>query len=383
VKPKINELIWMIVRRYIVWRDELKRNVVSMKEINSHIHYTKKELEQLKKLVVRHPMSISRHYFDLIDFDNPYDPLRKIVIPSLAEMDLSGSYDTSGEKQDTKFYGVQHKYAETALILITNKCSSYCRFCFRKRLVGIETNEVLSNISKAAEYIKEHKEINNVLISGGDPFMLDTEIIAEMLYALADIKHLDYVRIGSKMPVFYPQRFTNDQAVIDLLASYSQKHHQIYLVSHIDHINEITPETEEAVNLLLKAGVIINNQTVLLKGVNDDATTLADLMKRLVGIGVNPYYVFQCRPVKRVKANFQISLIDGIRIVETAKAQLDGHSKRFKYVMSHKTGKIEILGTMEKEIYFKYHEAHNPKKLGKIFKLKIDEKLAWLDMPKV
>ena len=365
------------------WRDELKRNVVSMGEINSHLHYSKKELEQLNKLVVRHPMSISRHYFSLIDFDNPYDPLRKIVIPSLAELDLSGSYDTSGEKKDTKFYGVQHKYAETALILITNKCSSYCRFCFRKRLVGIETNEVLSNISKATEYIKAHKEINNVLISGGDPFMLNTEIIAEMLYALADIKHLEYIRIGSKMPVFYPQRFILDNDLIDLLASYSKRHHKIYLVSHIDHINEITSETEEAVNLLLSAGVITNNQTVLLRGVNDDATTLADLMKKLVAIGINPYYVFQCRPVKRVKANFQISFHDGIRIVEAAKAQLDGHSKRFKYVMSHKTGKIEILGIMGDEIYFKYHEAHDPKKLGKMFKQKIDKESAWLDMPKV
>ena len=123
----------------------------------------------------------------------------------------------------------------------------------------------------------------------------------------------------------------------------------------------------------------MSNQTVLLRGVNDDPETLATLMNSLVSIGVTPYYVFQCRPVKRVKRYFQVPIFEGVRIVEKAKADCNGHSKRFKYVMSHKTGKIEILGVMDGEIYFKYHEAKNRKNLGMMFKRRVDEKAGWLD----
>ena len=130
---------------------------------------------------------------------------------------------------------------------------------------------------------------------------------------------------------------------------------------------------------LLKSGVVANNQTVLLKGVNDNPQVLADLQNKLVSIGVNPYYVFQCRPVKRVKHYFQVPICKGVDIVERAKAMCNGHSKRFKYIMSHKTGKIEILGIVDNEIYFKYHQAKKRKNLGKIFKRKTDRKAGWLD----
>jgi len=133
------------------------------------------------------------------------------------------------------------------------------------------------------------------------------------------------------------------------------------------------------VDNLIKTGVIVNNQTVLLKGVNDKPMTLAGLLNRLVSIGVNPYYVFQCRPVKRVKHHFQVPLCKGIEIVEKAKAHCDGHSKRFRYIMSHRTGKIEILGIYDDEIYFKYHQAKNRKNLGKIFTRPVDERAGWLD----
>jgi len=123
----------------------------------------------------------------------------------------------------------------------------------------------------------------------------------------------------------------------------------------------------------------VNNQTVLLKGVNDEPATLAELQNRLVGIGVNPYYVFQCRPVKRVKRHFQVPICKGADIVEKAKVKCNGHSKRFRYIMSHKSGKIEIMGIVNEEICFKYHQAKNRKNLGKIFSRKLDEKAGWLD----
>ena len=362
-----------------MWRNELKQSITSIKELKKYIQLTKKEEIHFKKLVKRHPMSITQYYLKLIDFENPDDPIKKMVIPSVEEKNLSGSYDTGGEKSNTKFLGFQHKYNQTALILATNKCASYCRFCFRKRMVGKSNKEVIKNFKQATEYIRHHEEINNVLITGGDPLMLETGIIRKFLVELEDIQHLDFIRFGTKMPVFLPNRILKDEELLILFRRYAKYKKQIYLVIQIDHPNEITNELKRAARKLLRAGVIINNQTVLLKGVNDNPEIMANLQKKLVSIGINPYYVFQCRPVKRVKYNFQVSLFKGIKIVEEAKTRLSGHGKRFKYVMSHKTGKIEILGIMNYEIYFKYHQAKDPKNSGKFFKKKLIKTACWLD----
>jgi L-lysine 2,3-aminomutase len=150
-------------------------------------------------------------------------------------------------------------------------------------------------------------------------------------------------------------------------------------VTHFNHPREITPQSIGAVNNLLEAGVLVSNQTVLLRGVNDNPSTIATLMNKLVGVGVVPYYLFQCRPVKRVKHQFQVPLCEGSRIVEKAKASCNGLSKRFKYIMSHVTGKLEILGIMDREIYFKYHEAKDRENLGVMFKCQLDEDAGWLD----
>ncbi len=323
-------------------------------------------------------MQITPYYMSLIDWSDPSDPIRKMAIPSLEELSLKGSYDTSGESENTKLRGLQHKYAETALILATSRCATYCRHCFRKRLIGLETKEIVANFKDAAEYICHHKEINNVLISGGDPLVLPNAIIKKFCLVLSDISHLNFIRFGSRAPVTYPSRF-EDEELLETLEKHSQLERRIYVVTQFNHPREITSQSIKAVDNLLKAGVVVNNQTVLLKGVNDNPEILADLQSKLVSIGVNPYYVFQCRPVKRVKHYFQTSICKGVDIIERAKAKCNGHSKRFKYIMSHKTGKIEILGIVDNEIYFKYHQAKERKNLGKIFKRKADRKASWLD----
>lgn len=238
-----------------------------------------------------------------------------MVVPSVRELDLSGSYDTSGEKQSTKLPGLQHKYPQTALILSTNMCYTYCRYCFRKRMVGLPGEEVLKRIKTAIDYIREHPEINNVLVSGGDPFTLSTEMIGEFLEALSTVEHLDFVRFGSKAPVTFPDRIIEDGELVRLLKIHSSRNRRIYVVTQFNHPREITARSTEAVDLLIRNSVIVNNQTVLLKGVNDDAQVLADLQNGLVGTGVNPYYLFQCRPVKRIKRSFQVTLARGVRIV--------------------------------------------------------------------
>jgi KamA family protein len=203
-------------------------------------------------------------------------------------------------------------------------------------------------------------------------------VIRNLLDKLSEVDHLDFIRFGTKMPVTFPERILKDKELLDSLRANSRKTRRIYAVTQFNHPREITQKSADAIASLIRANLIINNQTVLLKGVNDDPQILAGLQKKLVSIGVNPYYVFQCRPVKRIKANFQISLEQGCHIVKEAKKMLDGHSKRFKYVMSHRTGKIEIIGILGEDIYFKYHQAKSFKNTGKFFKRKLDKTAGWL-----
>jgi len=307
----------------MAWEKELEESISTIAQLGDYIELTPELEQQLQEIVAIHPMRITQYYMSLIDKYDPNDPIRRMIVPSEEELNLLGSYDTSGERENTMMPGLQHKYAQTALILATNRCATYCRYCFRKRLVGLPTEEILQRFNDAVKYIENHEKINNVLISGGDPFVLSTGVIKEFLEKLSNIPHLDFIRFGTRVPVTFPD--------------------------------------------------------VLLKGVNDDPETLAELQNKLVSIGVNPYYVFQCRPVKRVKNNFQVPLYKGYEIVDRAKKKLNGHSKRFKYIMSHQTGKIEIVGVMAGYIYFKYHQARATEDLGKFFKRKINKTAGWLD----
>ena len=357
---------------------ELEKSITSVKQLKRYVDLARDEAKMLEKIIEAHPMRISPYYMSLIDWDDPDDPIRKMAVPSVEELSLEGIYDTSGETENTVVHGMQHKYSETALILATNQCAMYCRHCFRKRLVGLPNEEILARFEDAAAYIAEHQEINNVLISGGDPLVLESKIIKKFLEVLDRIKHVRFIRIGSRVPVTLPARLS-DPKLLALLRKYSKSDRRLHIVTHFNHPREITPQSIGAVNNLLEAGVLVSNQTVLLRGVNDSPSTLATLMNRLVSVGVEPYYIFQCRPVKRVKHQFQVPLCEGSRIVEKAKANCNGLSKRFKYMMSHVTGKLEILGIMDGEIYFKYHEAKDRNNLGVMFKRYVDEDLGWLD----
>jgi lysine 2,3-aminomutase len=361
------------------WTEELKRNITSIEQLKEYFTISDSLESDLMKVVQVHPMSITRYYMSLVDRYDKNDPIKRMIIPSIAELDLTGDYDTSGEMDNTILTGLQHKYGQTALILSTNRCSAYCRFCFRKRLVGLPNREIIERFRDAVNYVNNHGEITNVLISGGDPFILPTEVIKVFLEELSKVEHLDFIRFGTRTPVVFPQRIIEDDEFVQLLEHYSDNYHQIYVVTHFNHPREFTEESETAITRLRHAGLIINNQTVLFKGVNDSPETLADLMKGLLRFGINPYYVFQCRPVKRVKRHFQLPLVKACEIVEKAKRLLDGHAKRFKFIMSHKTGKIEIIGIMGDEMYFKQHQAKNPEDIGKFFKRRINPEAGWLD----
>jgi lysine 2,3-aminomutase len=361
------------------WQDELNNNVTTLQELKEYLDIDAAEEKKLQKVVNEHPMSIPRYYLSLIDPADPDDPIRKMAVPAPEELDLDGSYDTSGERKNTKLPGLQHKYANTVLLLAANVCSMYCRHCFRKRMVGLTNDEIMDRFHEAYAYIADHPEVNNVLISGGDSLILPTHVLGRFLAELTRLEHIDYIRFGSRMAVTFPERILKDPELLELFRSYSKKNRRIYLHTQFNHPREITPQAIEAVNRVIRSGVLVNNQTVLLRDVNDTPEVLADLQRNLVRIGVNPYYVFQCRPVKRVKSHFQVPLAEGYRIIARGRGMLDGLSKRFRYVMSHESGKIEILGILGNEMYFKHQQARNPQDASRFFKRKLDETAGWLD----
>lgn len=347
-------------------------------DIKEYLKLDKQQVENINKLLDDYPMLIPDYYFSLIDFNNPDDPIMQMSIPSTFEFDRDGSFDTSGEGDNTVLPGMQHKYRQTALILSTNKCAMYCRHCFRKRLVGLSTEEVVDHLGEIVDYINEHTEINNVLVSGGDSFLNSNKVIKKYLDGLTGIDHLDYIRFGTRIPVVLPSRISDDTELLNLLKKYGKKKHLV-VVTQFNHPNELTKEAKDAISALIDANVTVRNQTVLLSGINDDIEVLGELLSSLTAYGVFPYYVFQCRPVVGVKNNFQVPIKDGIKIVEGAKSMLNGLGKAFRYCLSHPSGKIEILGDLPSgETAFKYHETKDLKDNGRIFTMELEDDQCWL-----
>lgn len=202
--------------------------------------------------------------------------------------------------------------------------------------------------------------------------------IKRYLELFSPIDHLDLIRFGTRVPVVLPMRIYEDQELLDILNFYNQKK-QIYVVTQFNHSQELTPEAYKGIQKLLKAGIMVKNQTVLLKGVNDNSQTLGALLKGLTRWGITPYYIFQCRPVSGVKAQFQVPLEEGYKIVEGAKAMQNGQGKTIRYAMSHVTGKIEILGLLpDGQMLFKYQQAKYSEDMGRIFSQKMKPGQAWL-----
>lgn len=356
----------------------LKDNLVSARDVAGYLKLTPAQEDKLSEILKRYPMSITPYYLSLIDWDDPDDPIRKMSIPSVDEFDLSGSFDTSGEASNTVITGMQHKYHETALILSTSKCAMYCRHCFRKRLVGLSDEEIATHRDEMFDYLRAHTEVSNVLISGGDAFLNDNDVLERYLENICSIDHIDFIRFGTRTPVTLPARITDDPALLELLRTYSRRK-QLYVVTHFNHPHEITPQSTEAVRLLREAGVVVRNQTVLLKGVNSDPAVLAALMKGLTAIGVMPYYVFQCRPVTGVKNQFQVPLREGYAITQEAGRIQNGLGKSFRFAMSHDTGKIELLGPLpDGRMLFKYHQAKYDEDAGRMFAVDLADDQCWL-----
>ncbi len=349
------------------WLKIIQNNVTDAEEVRDILDLSQEEYDHLQNETEMFPMSVTKYYLSLIDPDDPEDPIRKMAIPAGRAVILDGKLDTSGEYHNTKIRGLQHKYEQTALILTTSECAMYCRHCFRRRIVGTENDESTGDVNSAVAYIKDHPEISNVLLSGGDAFMMSTEKIEEWLEKLCTLDQLDFIRFGSRTPVTFPQRILKDEKLCEVIDKYSHKK-QIYVITHFNHPRELTDESRTAVRMLKKANAVIKNQTVLLKGVNDDPKVMGELLKGLTEMGMTPHYIFQCRPVKGVKSIFQVPLEDGIEIVQKANAMQNGLGKTADYTMSHVTGKIRILGKQsDGKVVLQYKQAKDPSNIGKMF----------------
>jgi KamA family protein len=336
------------------------------------------EREKLKEVTEKYAFRVNDYYLSLINWDDPKDPIRRLVIPSYEELDAWGQLDASKEHAYTKAHGLEHKYPDTALFLVTDVCGAYCRFCFRKRLFMNDNDETMRQVEEGLAYIAEHPEINNVLLTGGDPLIMSTRKLEYIISKLREIPHVQIIRIGSKMVAFNPYRIIDDPELLKLISQYSTDKKKIYIMTHFNHPRELSDVAIKGVNLLMRAGAILANQTPLLRGINDSPAVLTELFNKLSYIGIPPYYVFQGRPVKGNKM-FAVPVEEGLSIFEQARMNGSGLAKRARFAMSHATGKIEIMGMTEEHIFFKYaraaHEANN----GRVLVFERNPEAYWLD----
>jgi lysine 2,3-aminomutase len=286
------------------------------------IKFTRKERTELKKTIRKFPLSITPYYASLIDVENyRNDPIFKQAFPNPAELEISkcDMKDPLHEDQDSPTKGLTHRYPDRVLFLISNRCAMYCRHCTRKRKVGAPDHiPSRQQIIEGLQYIKSHREIRDVLLSGGDALMLPNDFLDWILTELNRIPHVEVVRIGSRTPVVLPYRIT------DSLVEMLKKHHPLWLNTHFNHPRELTPSAREALRKLADAGIPLGNQSVLLAGVNDCSQIMKKLNQKLVQNRVRPYYLFQC-DLSEGLSHFRTSIGKGIEIIES----LRGHTSGF------------------------------------------------------
>lgn len=336
------------------------------------------ERESLSEVEKKFKFRTNEYYLSLINWADPADPIRRIAIPNLDELEEWGKLDASKEAIHTKLRGVQHKYSDTALFLVTNVCGTFCRFCFRKRLFTDRAEVLDSDISSGIDYIRQHKEITNVLLTGGDPLILSTDRLDRIVSQLRKIKHVGIIRLGSKIPASNPYRILDDPSLADLIRRHSHPERRIYIITQFNHPREITDIAIGALDTLRRAGAVLSNQTPLMRGINDDPDVLAELLRKLSFVGNPPYYVFQVRPTLGNKP-FALPLVRTYQIFQKAIAQLSGLAKRVRLIMSHATGKIEIMGIVDGKLLLRYHRAAKRDDEGRVMMYNIKPDAYWLE----
>ncbi len=276
------------------------------------------EIKEIEEVTKKYPMRINPYYLSLIQEKG--DPIWNQCIPRIEEIEISsGEEDPLNEENEIPF--LTHRYPDRCLLLVSNSCGMYCRFCTRKRKVGeAKRNPTRDGIKKALEYIENHKEIRDVILSGGDPLLLSVETLERILVDLRKIKHLEMIRIGTRVPCAMPERVTDK--LCEMLKKYN-KNPMLYINTHFEHPREITPESKKACEKLIDSGIPLGNQSVILKGVNNSPEIFKELNQKLLSIGVRPYYIYQPDLVKGT-THFIGPVKDGIKIIKGLRGHTSG-----------------------------------------------------------
>lgn len=339
---------------------------------------SEEEQQALAQVTDQFDFRSNDYYQQLINWDDPDDPIRRLIMPDRQELNDWGDLDPSGEESYVKVKGLEHKYSPTALLLCSDVCAGYCRYCFRKRLFMRDNDEIEKDVSLGVQYIAEHPEIINVLLTGGDPLILSTSRLRTIFEQLRAIPHVRIIRIGTKFPAFNPYRIVDDPELLQLIRDYTLPDKKIYIMTHFDHPRELTDVALAGIQALLNAGAIVQNQNPIISGINDSPEVLVELWNKLSAAGVTPYYLFQCRPTMG-NATYTIPIERALAIFEEARSRTSGLAKRVRYMLSHRTGKIEICGMTESLIFFKYHSAAQRENDGRMLIFERNPDAAWLD----
>lgn len=304
------------------WHWQLKNRIRTKEELAQVIKLTQEEEEGIKKATGRLSLAITPYWAILMDPDNANCPLRRQAVPVIQESIVSPHEmaDPCAEDRDSPAPHLVHRYPDRVLLLATEHCALYCRHCTRRRLVGEhEEKHSDTNFDAAVEYIKSNKKIRDVLISGGDPLILEDDEIEKLIQRLRSISHVEFLRIGTRVPVTLPQRIT------DKLVTTLKKYAPIWISIHFNHPKEITKRCKIACDMLADAGIPLGSQTVLLKGINDRPYIMKRLVHELLQIRVRPYYIYQCDPVKGTQ-HFRTPVAMGINIIEKLRGHTSGYA---------------------------------------------------------
>lgn len=332
------------------YRWHLQNLIRNINKVSSFLKIDPEEYTKLLKNEKKLNISITPHFLSLINPEDMEDPLRKQCVPSSLEFSSEeGSQDPLGEKLKTPVKGVIHKYPDRVLFLVTNKCPLYCRHCFRRSYWNNRETKTKFRFKEMVDYVKKNTSVKEVIISGGDPLLLEDNFLDSLLKELRKIHTVEIIRIASRVLSVLPQRITKD--FVSILKKYSP----LWFISHFNHPNEISNETISAVEKLLSSKVILLNQTVLLKGVNDESLIVETLFRKLLKIGIKPYYLFQCDPAKGI-SHFRTPLSKGLEIMQHLNGRVSGLAQPIFAIDTYGGGKIPLsvnyIVSVRKNLFF-------------------------------
>ncbi len=296
-----------------LWQKLIRESVHTVDELVEKFNIDRKDAESLDEFF---QARVNPYYLSLIRY--PGDPIWLQVVPNKVELeDLDALDDPLMEEAMSPVPNITHRYPDRALFLVTSQCGIYCRFCTRKRKVGDYEKISMKGLESAFEYLEKHTEIRDVILSGGDPLMLTDAMLEKILQRLRTMKHIEIIRLGTRMPVVLPQRIT--QKVCSMI----KKYHPIYVNTHFNHPWEVTPESSKACEMLSDAGVPVGNQMVIMKDINDDPAIVKELMQMLLKIRVRPYYMYMADETKGAN-HFRSSIETGLKIAESLRGHTSG-----------------------------------------------------------